>query len=211
MDIVPDLVWYASYGSNLSLNRFMCYIVGGRPSGSTHSHQGCTDKTPPLNDRNLVIPHKLYFSKNFPNWENKGCAFVKAQTNPKVVTLGRMYLLNPTQFIQVIRQESGFEPSDPHLEINLTKAMRNGQYMVEPPHFARNYGRVMYLGDDEGFPIFTFTAKWNDDEIVLNPPGERYLNTIRTGLKEAYGISDDEIERYLQHAEGYLPGKKRTK
>ena len=28
-------LWYASYGSNLNLDRFMCYIVGGKPKNST--------------------------------------------------------------------------------------------------------------------------------------------------------------------------------
>ncbi|CCH80358.1 hypothetical protein BN12_90013 [Nostocoides japonicum T1-X7] len=42
-----DLVWYAAYGSNLSLERFHCYVAGGRPPGGRHTYPGCRDASPP--------------------------------------------------------------------------------------------------------------------------------------------------------------------
>ncbi|MGW8332136.1 hypothetical protein ACWGLE_30040, partial [Streptomyces sp. NPDC055897] len=37
------LVWYASYGSNMHLDRLAHYIEGGRPAGAARSYPGCRD------------------------------------------------------------------------------------------------------------------------------------------------------------------------
>ena len=34
------LIWYASYGSNLSAERFAYYLAGGRPAGDTNLRGG---------------------------------------------------------------------------------------------------------------------------------------------------------------------------
>ena len=34
----PVQVWYASYGSNLARDRFLCYLEGGRPKGATRTY-----------------------------------------------------------------------------------------------------------------------------------------------------------------------------
>lgn len=64
------------------------------------------------------------------------------------------------------------------------------------------YGRIIYLGEGEGYPILTFTAPWDDAEIVMGEPGKKYLNTIRKGIKEIYEISDDEIDQYFKSIYG---------
>ncbi len=52
-------VWYASFGSNLNRNRFMRYIDGGVAAGAKIPQPGCSDKTPPLKDAPIKIPHQL--------------------------------------------------------------------------------------------------------------------------------------------------------
>ena len=78
---MPTLVWYASYGSNLLYNRFLCYIQGGEIEGANKVYPGCRDRTPPIMDKQIVIPHELYFSKHSNIWENKGVAFIKPTKN----------------------------------------------------------------------------------------------------------------------------------
>ena len=53
-------VWYASYGSNMSKERFLCYIRGGSVEGMTKRCEGCADPSEPLKDLYIEIPHELY-------------------------------------------------------------------------------------------------------------------------------------------------------
>ena len=190
---MSEYVWYASYGSNLLLKRFMCYIEGGRPEGSKTTYKGCTNKEPPKGDKRITIPYGLYFAKNSKSWENKGVAFIKSIKDPDAQTLGRMYLITWEQFTQIVHQENNIGPST---RIDFDTTIKNGESLI-PPLW---YGRIIYLGDEEGHPIFTFTAKWEYDGIIPNPPGEKYRRTIEKGLKEAYGMNDDEISAYLRKA-----------
>src|SRR5208337_78464 len=58
---LTNLVWYASYGSNLCSRRFMYYIEGGQPESASRPHPGCRDKTPPKDDQPIKISYPLYF------------------------------------------------------------------------------------------------------------------------------------------------------
>ena len=59
---LPELVWYASYGSNLNRARFMAYIEGGTVAGNDVVYEGCTDTTAPRADISLELPQSLYFA-----------------------------------------------------------------------------------------------------------------------------------------------------
>lgn len=37
--MMNNQIWYASYGSNVLIGRFMCYIGGGKPDISTAYHK----------------------------------------------------------------------------------------------------------------------------------------------------------------------------
>ena len=115
---MKDLVWYASYGSNLKKSRFMCYIQGGNPEGTTKIYEGCNNKQPPRKDKSIIIPHELYFSKQSSTWENKGVAFITIKRNESSITYGRMYLITKQQFMEVVRQENGICPNDSSININ---------------------------------------------------------------------------------------------
>jgi hypothetical protein len=194
-----DKVWYASYGSNLLRSRFMCYIQGGSPEGAAKQYDGCTDKSAPENDRPITIPHELYFSQSSGIWEGKGVAFIKSERNDDVETLGRMYLITREQFVQVVRQENGVGPDDLSLNIDFDETLSNGEAIISGEMW---YGRIIYIGDKEGYPILTFTSPGIDKNIVPNAPGEKYLTTIIRGILEIYTKSNDEINNYFLRTKG---------
>jgi hypothetical protein len=99
------LVWYAGYGSNLLRARFDCYINGGTPAGSTRTYTGCRDKTPPRADRQVKLPHQLYFADRSEAWGG-AVAFI-SPTPSNATTFARMYLITYGQFNDVVRQENG--------------------------------------------------------------------------------------------------------
>jgi len=88
-----DDVWYACYGSNLSMDRFMRYI------------NRCFDKTKPKESRSMMLPHQLYFAQECGSWEGKGTAFLNPMVETGAVTYGRLYRITRKQFDQVKRFE----------------------------------------------------------------------------------------------------------
>jgi hypothetical protein len=62
------------------------------------------------------------------------------------------------------------------------------------------YGNIVYLGEEKGFPVFTFTAPWNINDVEAKKPSHAYLTTIIKGLKE--NNSNEEIFQYLQTKPG---------
>jgi hypothetical protein len=196
---MKDLVWYACYGSNLYKKRFLYYIKGGRPEGSTKSYKGCSDKSIPRDDKRRTIPYELYFSKESPSWENMGVAFIKSEKDDSIETLGRMYLIRKDQFAEVVRQEGNKDPDNDSIIVNTDAAISSGSYIVPEISW---YGRIIYLGSERGFPVFTCTATWTDEKIELNCPGEEYLKCIIKGIKETYGYKDERIIEYLRNSDG---------
>ena len=70
------------------------------------------------------------------------------------------------------------------------------------------YRNLLCLGEEDGHPIFTFTAAGQPGAQALNPPGPRYLSVIARGLRETFGLSEGGIVEYLQGRpgiEGFLP------
>jgi hypothetical protein len=178
----------------------MCYIRGGQPEGACKSYLGCTDITPPKANKNIQIPNKLYFSKSSSIWEHGGVAFIKAKTisGTDGKTLGRMYLITTEQYVQVVRQENAVDPDNDSIDVDFIKTIRDGESMINGGW----YSRILYLGMDSSYPIFTFTAGWDDSEIELNVPGKNYLQSIIKGIKEAYNLDNESILKYLVNKEG---------
>ncbi len=194
---MESLVWYACYGSNLSRKRFLCYITGDIPEGSTQKEEGCRDKTLPVKDKPININYPLYFSKESKKW-NGGVAFIGHEKITSDVTLGRMYLVTKEQFIDVVKQENKIKS----ISIDFDSIIKHGADDV----CSGWYGRIIYLGDSDKFPIFTFTGI---DEIEHTIPSEEYLKWIIRGLKEMRERSDDEIFEYLWKKPGIQKGIKK--
>ncbi|MDR1611166.1 MAG: gamma-glutamylcyclotransferase, partial [Planctomycetota bacterium] len=98
-----ELLWYASYGSNMLRERFLCYIKGGKFRGRGEDKGGCRDTSLPLEDRPLLIPRQLYFARNSSTWGGRGVAFL--DKDRPGLTLGRMYKITREQFGEVKSQE----------------------------------------------------------------------------------------------------------
>lgn len=190
---MKQYVWYASYGSNINRDRFLCYIKGGRPKGSTETEVGCKDTSSPIDEGIFTIPYPLYFAKEARRWDSKGVAFIDGSPTEDASTYSKKYLITSEQFIDVLKQEN----SGMRIDIDLQKVKESGSMIFREKAW---YGRIMYLGDDGGYPIFTFTAPWDIETVAFNKPSYEYLDTIISGLKEYY--SKEEIIQYLKNKSG---------
>ena len=165
-----DRVWYAGYGSNLSAERFACYIQSGKCKENGNSYDGCTDKTLWSESCLRGYPGRMYFGQESGSWKEndapKGVAFYDpAQTGE---THMRLYKISRAQLHEVQEQE-GLKP-----------------YW---------YGRLVTLGvHEDGCPIYTFTSEMRHEH---NAPSAAYLNLIRTALIDECGLSAQEADTYL--------------
>jgi hypothetical protein len=184
----------------------MAYIAGGSPPGEAFSQVGCTDPTPPREDRPLTIPHELYFAGRSKKWEDGGVCFIHRKPAPGVATLGRMYLVTEDQFKEVFYQENAWNdfrkpapPGEaaPPFSIDLGRIPPMGALKTEAPGW---YSTLLHLGEVQGHPIFTFTASWDEDRIAQVPPGPRYRETMVRGIRECYGLPQSKVEAYLERA-----------
>ncbi|TFJ91344.1 hypothetical protein [Lentibacillus salicampi] len=193
-------VWYVSYGSNICEDRFLCYIYGGAPKGSNKAESGCSDKTPPKITCKKELPYTQYFAKEESKWGKGGVAFIDHEKNPESKTIARQYLITTEQFIEVVEQEN----NTGNLNIDVDKIIDNGYLDIT----AGWYGRLIYLGNEAGCPMFTFTDTYNMKNQKITPPSNSYLKIITRGLKEL-GLTKQEIIDYFlttKGIEGYFSG-----
>lgn len=196
-------IWYACYGSNIRKERFMCYINGGTPPGALRNFTGCSDKSEPKDSRTITIDHEMYFAMKSPTWNGGGICFLNPEKDPAANTLGRSYLINSSQFIDLVRQELKFEGE---IVIDFEELVKKGFYNCMTDG---RYGLLLYLGEIDGRPVVTFTSEiYLEDEV--NPPDKEYLKTIIRGLKDIYDLSDQQIIAYLGSKTGIkdLPKEK---
>lgn len=181
-------VWYVGYGSNLSEQRFLCYIVGGRPTYGQKCHKGCTDRSLPRDQKPYKIPHVLYFAlppgyRETENWGCGGVAFIDPrqmeEKNEKNYTLGRAWLITREQYGEVRRQEG-----------------------------PRWYGKEIILDDTGSILFYTITNENYLNNILL--PSEGYIKTVMLGLKETFSLSDQKVVDYLIDKEGIRDRINRT-
>ncbi|WP_100010046.1 hypothetical protein [Lentibacillus sediminis] len=188
-----EYVWYASFGSNLCEERFLCYIKGGRPPGSQKTETGCRDQSLPLQIRSVQLDFPLYFSHHSDRWGG-GVAFIGTTKSSVAGTLARMYLITKSQFADVVKQENGGSV----LEINFDHIVEKGSEVVQETR----YGNILYAGKYDDYPIFTFTHFLDMDEKDFTVPSKSYLTMLISGYKEAYAMSDAQIAEYLVHKPG---------
>lgn len=199
MDTKQLFVWYASYGSNLLYeDGFLCYIKGGRRRGSSKEESGCRDKSPPIKIKTIYIPYPLYFAEHSSRWNYGGVAFIGLSRDQNNPTAGRMYLINREQFIDVVKQENDHQ----EISIDFEEVKRKGSKVF----LTSWYGNIVYLGDDEGYPVFTFTHYRDMGKQSFNMPSDGYIQIIAAGLKETLNWGREEIADYLIQKEG-IKGK----
>ncbi|WP_420491517.1 hypothetical protein [Neobacillus drentensis] len=190
-----NYVWYASYGSNLHIDRFLCYIIGGKPEGSSKIETGCKNPSLPVASSTFTMNYPLYFAKEADKWESQGVAFIGLTEDPSCVTYSKKYLISLDQFMDVMSQENnGID-----FQVDLNLVINTGSNV-----YRRNawYGNILYLGEEKGFPIFTFTASWDVYDVEWKKPSHAYLSTLINGLKEDY--SNEEIYLYFQTKPGII-------
>ncbi len=124
-----DYVWYACYGSNLSADRFRCYIEGGLCKENGNVYTGCRkDRSLWTDSRIRRYPGRIYFANKSSAWEEKGVAFY--DPDAKGETIMRLYRITKEQLQEVQKQE-GLWP--------------------------QWYGRMIELGTEDGLPVYTIT------------------------------------------------------
>ena len=191
-----EYVWYASYGSNLLRERFLCYIQGGQPEGTNKIYSGCTDKALPIDDEEFYINSELYFAKESDSWNKGGVGFIRTTFDPGTQTLARMYLITQAQLTDVIRQET----NNPNaLSIDFNTVILGGSLIFKKYSW---YGNMIYLGNQNEHPIFTFT---NENDIQpINRPDVNYLKLIIKGMDETFHYNIPGIVDYLISKQGVV-------
>lgn len=187
-----SLVWYVSYGSNMSAARFGTYLAGGTPPGASRTYPGARDPQPPRADAGHELPGGIYFATESPVWGG-GRAFYDPQlpgTAP-----ARAYLITASQFADVAAQEMYREPGE---DLDLSEVLARGRTELGPGR----YETLLYTGDRDGHPVLTFTAPWSSTEIELLAPSAGYLRMLADGLRESHGWDLDHAAAYL----AALPG-----
>ena len=101
------LVWYVAYGSNLSQDRFACYVQGGQPAGARRSYPGCRDRTPPREVVGLRLPGRVRFGGLSRVWGG-GLAFLDPEAGDGEV-VARGYLIGTDQLDEVHSLERRYD------------------------------------------------------------------------------------------------------
>lgn len=199
--LMPNLIWYAAYGSNLSRKRFRCYIKGCAPEGSTRKNPGCVEKAMPLAAKSVSLNLELFFAGSFEGWGGTAAAFVR-QGGASAAAFGRMYLITHGQFNDIVRQENDLavrKGRGTRIVPSMEQLSRGAEFELEG---TMPYPRLLVVGREKGHPIVTFTSS-EKTTLPTNKPSETYVKVIASGLKETYSDwSINRITDYLSQAEG---------
>ena len=187
-------LWYASYGSNLSRDRFLCYLRGGRPEGAARTYPGARDTTLPSADTAFVLPGNVFVGWHSPTWGG-GIAFYDADGPGRA--LGRAYLISEGQFADVAAQEMHREPGS---DLDLSTVLDERQHTVGPGR----YEALHLVGELEGHPVITFTSPEPAD-VPTSAPSSAYLGMVARGLRETHEHTDDQLVDYLVDCPGVAP------
>ncbi|MEU4291400.1 histone deacetylase [Kribbella sp. NPDC026596] len=192
-------VWYVAYGSNLALDRFRCYLAGGRPAGAAREYPGCRDHSDPEQIAGVMVPGGLVFAGASRVWGG-GSAFYDSTATGQVA--GRAYLLTPDQLGDVAAQEMRREPG-----CDFARDLAGLLPDVDSIHTMGpgRYETVARLGELDGVPMFTVTHGTVSD-LDLAAPTAPYLRWIATGLAEAHGWDLPQVVEYLMAAPGVRSG-----
>ncbi|VVA27615.1 PREDICTED: histone deacetylase [Prunus dulcis] len=205
-------VWYATFGSNLWLKRFLCYVEGGQVEGMKKPYLGSGDKTPPKEIMWKTFPHRLFFGREFSHtWGPGGVAFLNPKSNIQDKTYMCLYRITLEQFNDVLVQENvaSFATSSPLFDLAALNSVTS-----EEPHSLQVhtelkrcwYGNVVYLGKESNIPILTMTCTQSDmegfksGELALCAPAKNYANSIVRGLVEGKQLSQEAAMSYIQEA-----------
>ena len=167
-----NYVWYVSYGSNMLFDRFICYIRGEQFEEGVRKPDPCNDLSDPVAKMNIDIPYNMYFRNESRSWDYMGVSFLDIHKPGS--SLGVAYLITREQYEHVFCQENGGN---------------------EPEDCPNWYNKACSLGFIDGYEVVTIT---NSETKRYNAPSEKYINTLKRGLRENYSdMSDEDIDNYL--------------
>ena len=181
-----DRIWYAAYGSNLSLDRFLCYLQGGCPPGARRTYAGARDPSLPMGMEPVTLTGSVYFAWESPTWGG-GIAFYDPQAAG--TSLGRAYLVTAGQFADLTAQEMH---QDPGTDMDLTGLTSGGRLRLGPGR----YETLHVVGRIADVPVVTFSCDVHG-ALPLTPPAPAYLATMARGLADAHELTAGEIAAYL--------------
>jgi hypothetical protein len=195
-------VFYAAYGSNLSAERFACYIGGGTAAGASRALPGARDRRPPESAHALRLPGRLSFRGHSSTWGGAPAIFEPAthKGHGGAEVFARVWRLGWRQLEDVMAQENGRATIPLDVE---SAALVDGTSMLVGPG---RYDRLVCVGIHEGLPVLTFTAPASLESVPPEAPSLAYLAHIITGLRETFGLVDSEVVEYLGGAPGATPG-----
>ncbi|MEV6732706.1 MULTISPECIES: histone deacetylase [unclassified Streptomyces] len=189
---VPERVWYASYGSNMHMDRLAAYIAGGTPAGAARTYPGCRDRRAPERSLAVELQGRLYFATESAVWG--GGRGLYDPTAPGWMR-GRAHLVTVGQVSDIAAQEMGDEPGT---DLDLTAALRHGRDELGPGR----YETLICPGTIEDIPVLTFTAPWTLGEVDVLPPSAVYLRYLAGGLLESGPWEEQDIAEYLAACPG---------
>lgn len=191
-------VFYAAYGSNLSAERFACYIAGGTARGASRALPGARDSRQPESWHALRLPGRLSFRGHSSTWGGAPAIFEPGTPTGHAGTevLARAWRLGWDQLEDVMAQENGRPPCPLVVE---PAALVDGFSMLVGPG---RYDRLVCVGTIEGLPVLTFTAPATLESVMPEAPSLAYLAHIVTGLRQTFGLVDPDIVDYLVSAPG---------
>jgi len=182
---MPSHVWYAAYGSNLSPERFDCYVRGGRPDGALRTYAGCRDTSAPTGWRPMQLAGRVFFGGASQVWGGGMAFYDPAQPGPSYATA---YRLTSEQFADVWSQEC-HRPVGP--SVRLDAVLAEGEWLGG----GGRYDRILLVGSIEGEAVLTFT--FAGSRPVASPPAPAYAATIARGLVETHGVTERTAAAHL--------------
>ena len=173
----PSRLWYVSYGSNLLRARFLTYLLGGRPDGSTRDYPVSGEPQPPAGETALLLPGSVGFARDAPSWGGGGVAFWDPDAGWG--TPARGWLVSLCQFEELLHMENG--------GLDRRRMPVPEQLWSEGACTVGDgwYPRLVLLGQVHGEPAVTFTSAAGP--VAASPPGPAYAGVVARGITETFG------------------------
>ncbi|MFJ2593289.1 histone deacetylase [Streptomyces erythrochromogenes] len=188
----PEHVWYASYGSNMHMDRLAAYIAGGTPPGATHAHPGCRDRRAPERSVPVEFDGRLYFATESLVWTG-GRGYYDPTAPGRL--RGRAHLVTTGQLSDIAAQEMAREPG---ADLDLTTVLRDGRHALGPGR----YETLVCPGTIDSIPVVTFTAPWTLRDVELRTPAAAYLRHLAAGLLDSGPWTREDTAEYLSACPG---------
>ncbi|XP_065005481.1 histone deacetylase 5-like isoform X1 [Musa acuminata AAA Group] len=208
-------VWYASFGSNMWMPRFLCYIEGGKVEGMSAPCCGSLDKSSPKDVIWKIVPHRLLFGRSHTRtWGAGGVAFLDPERSTSDKAYLCMYRITLEQFNDVLLQENSLhqengiikQMASPLLDLHILEYVAKNKSLPLKALKDGWYSTVLYLGKEDDLPILTMTCSASDverfksGELPASVPAKDYMNTLVNGLVEGKQLTREEAVAYVNGA-----------